>query len=63
MKSSTGFPDPPAHDAAALLRRFLAHRVVWHTVGLIVALVVTWLLFRAYRQPEFIIDFMNLRFC
>ncbi len=63
METSPDFPDPHAHDATALLRRFFAHRAVWHTAGLIVALAVTWLLFRAYRQPDFIIDFMNLRFC
>jgi hypothetical protein len=63
METSSGFPTPPTHDATALLRRFLTHRAVWHTAGLIVALVVTWLLFRAYRQPDFILDFMNLRLC
>jgi hypothetical protein len=46
-----------------VLRWFFAHRSVWHTTGLIVALIVTWLVFRAYRQPDFILDFMNLRLC
>jgi hypothetical protein len=53
----------PSSGASAALRRFFAHRTVWHTAGLIVALIVRWLVFRAYRQPDFIIDFMNLRLC
>ena len=52
-----------ATGTSDVLRRFFAHRSVWHTTGLIVALIVTWLVFRAYRQPDFILDFMNLRLC
>ncbi len=63
METSTSVSHPPTHDAATLLRRFFAHRAVWHTAGLIAALLMTWLVFRAYRQPDFIIDFMNLRLC
>jgi hypothetical protein len=48
-----------------MLRRFFSHRAVWHTAGLIAALVLAWLIFRAYRQPEFMIDFLNtqMRLC
>ena len=46
-----------------MLRRLFLYRAVWHTVGLVVALAVTWFIFRAYRQPEFLMDFMNLRLC
>ena len=44
-------------------RRLLARRLVWHTAGLLVALVLAWLLLQAYRQPELIIDLANMRFC
>jgi hypothetical protein len=53
----------PSNGAAAMLRRLFLYRAVWHTVGLVVALVVAWFIFRAYRQPEFLMDFMNLRLC
>jgi hypothetical protein len=52
-----------SNGVAAMLRRFFLHRTVWHTTGLIVALIVAWLVFRGYRQPEFIIDFMSMRLC
>jgi len=39
------------------------HRTVWHTAGLLLALALGWLLLRAYRQPDFLIDFVNLRLC
>jgi hypothetical protein len=44
-------------------RRLLAQRAFWHSVGLLLALAVAWLVFRAYRQPDFLIDFVNLRLC
>jgi hypothetical protein len=50
--------------AAALLpRRLLSRRVIWHTAGLMLAVAVLWLIFRAYRQPEFLIDLANFRLC
>jgi len=54
---------PEAHGAALLPRRFQSHRTVWHTAGLLLALAIAWLIFRAYRQPDFLIDFVNLRLC
>jgi hypothetical protein len=53
----------PSNGAAAMLRRFFLRRTLWHTTGLIAALVLAWFVFRAYRQPDFIIDFMNMRLC
>ena len=46
-----------------LARRPLARRVVAHTVGLIVAALVAWLIFRGYRQPELLLDLANMRLC
>jgi hypothetical protein len=44
-------------------RRLFTHRAFWHSVGLLLALAVAWLVFRAYRQPDFLIDLVNLRLC
>ena len=44
-------------------RRFLSARVVWHTLGIVVAIAVAWLIMRAYRQPEFMLDLMNMSWC
>jgi hypothetical protein len=45
------------------LLRVLAQRAFWHSVGLVLALAVAWLVFRAYRQPDFLIDLVNLQMC
>jgi hypothetical protein len=44
-------------------RGFLSQRVFWHSVGILLALAVAWLVFQAYRQPEFLIDFGNMQLC
>ena len=54
---------PTARGAAAGLRRFASRRVLWHTVGLLIALALAWLILRGYRQPEFILDFASMRLC
>ena len=51
-----------AHGEAAG-RRFLSRRVVWHTLGVVIALALAWLVFRAYRQPDFMLDLMNMSWC
>ncbi|MBA3506935.1 MAG: hypothetical protein H0T80_14310 [Betaproteobacteria bacterium] len=64
--SEAAEPNPTAPNAlgAALLpRRFQSHRTVWHTAGLLLALAIAWLVFHAYLQPDFLIDFVNLRLC
>jgi hypothetical protein len=49
--------------AAAELRRFLSRRAFWHSLGLLLALAIAWLVFRAYRQPDFLIDIVNMQLC
>ena len=44
-------------------RRLFAQRAFWHSVGLLLALAVAWLVFRAYRQPDFLIDLVNMQLC
>lgn len=51
-----------AHGTAAG-RRFLSQRIVWHTIGIVAALVAAWLVFRAYQRPEFMLDLMNMSWC
>ncbi len=57
-------PAPPVPDGAALpRRRFLVRRVVWHTVGLVLAALLTWLVLRGYRDPGLMLDLANWRLC
>jgi hypothetical protein len=62
-------PPPDQHNsesnrgAASGARRSLSRRVLWHTAGLLIALALAWLILRGYRQPEFLLDFVNMRLC
>ena len=38
-------------------------RAVWHTLGLILAVLVAYAIWRGYQSPDFLIDFAALRFC
>ena len=49
--------------AASGPRHFFPRRTFWHSLGLLLAVAVAWLVFRAYRQPDFLIDFVNLQLC
>jgi hypothetical protein len=57
------FDDDDGGGMAGGLRRLFAQRAFWHSVGLVLALAVAWLVFRAYRQPDFLIDLVNLQLC
>ena len=41
----------------------LSRRILGHTFGLLLAALVAWLIFRAYRQPDFLLDLANMRLC
>ena len=45
------------------LRQFHSRRAFWHSAGILLALAVAWLIFRSYRQPDFLIDLANVQFC
>lgn len=45
------------------LRRVLTRRLLWHTAGLLLVTLILWLVLRGYQQPEFLLDFWNLRLC
>jgi hypothetical protein len=38
-------------------------RVVWHTIGLIVALLLAYAIWRGYQSPDFLLDLGALRLC
>ena len=44
-------------------RLFFSRRVVWHTLGVLVAVALAWLILRAYRQPDFMLDMFNIMLC
>ncbi|HVE50223.1 MAG TPA: hypothetical protein VNG69_11470 [Casimicrobiaceae bacterium] len=47
-------------DGAEIPRRsLLTRRVILHSLGLAVAALATWLVWRAYRDPGFVIDLAN----
>jgi len=41
----------------------LSRRLVWHSLGLIAVVIVAWLVFRGYRQPELLLDIAGMRLC
>jgi hypothetical protein len=45
------------------LRRVLTRRLLWHTAGLLLVALIAWLALRGYQQPDFLLDFVNLRLC
>jgi hypothetical protein len=45
------------------LRGLRGTRAAWHVVALLLALAIAWLVFAAYRQPDFILDFAGIRLC
>jgi len=55
------FPTPPAGTAGP--RRVDWRRVLATAAAIAAAVLVAWLVFRAYGRPEFLLDFANLRLC
>jgi len=37
-----------------------SRRVLWHSLGLAIAVAVALLILRAYREPEFMIDVLSM---
>lgn len=38
-------------------------RVVWHAIAVVLAAIVAWLIFTAYRQPDLMLDLAGMRLC
>jgi hypothetical protein len=39
--------------------RLFQRRTVWHTLGVVVAVALAWLIFRAYQRPDFMIEMLG----
>ena len=52
-------------DLANRLRRRTraAAAIVWHAIALLLAALVAWLIFAAYRQPDLMLDLAGMRLC
>ena len=37
--------------------------MVWHAIAVLLAAIVAWLVFNAYRQPDLMIDLAGMRLC
>jgi len=49
--------------ASAQFARIRIPRVVWHSIGLIVAAVLAYLVWRGYQSSDFLLDLSGLRLC
>ena len=49
--------------AAAVVDERGTRRLAWHALAMLAAAALAWLVFTAYRQPEFILDFAAMRLC
>ena len=38
-------------------------RAVWHTLGLILALLLAYVIWRGYQAPDFLLDLAAFRLC
>ena len=38
-------------------------RALWHTIGLILALLLAYAIWRGYQAPDFLLDFAAFRLC
>ncbi len=56
-------PRDAAHAATLFSRHPRLPRVVWHTIGLILALLLGYLIWRGYQTPEFLLDLSAFRLC
>ena len=38
-------------------------RLVWHSIGLVVAVLMAWAVWRGYQNPDLLLDLGALRLC
>jgi hypothetical protein len=55
------FRDPTSSAAVDAVPR--ARSVARHALAVLLAAAIAWLIFAAYRQPDFILDFAGMRLC
>jgi len=51
---------PPIFPSAG---RGRVPRAVWHTLGLLLALVLAYAIWRGYQSPDFLLDLASFRLC
>ena len=54
------FALPPIPSSAG---RGRIPRAVWHTIGLVLALVLAYAIWRGYQSPDFLLDLSSFRLC
>lgn len=55
---TTATPGVPAPTT-----RFSLQRATWHTLGLIVAAILAYAVWRGYQNPDLLLDLAALRLC
>lgn len=58
MSTSTATPATPPTAT-----RFRLQRATWHTLGLIVAALLAYAIWRGYQNPDLLLDLSALRLC
>jgi hypothetical protein len=53
-------PAPDIGPARGIAR---VPRLVWHTIGLVVAALVAWAIWRGYQNPDLLLDLAAMRLC
>ena len=48
---------------STLFDRIRVPRAVWHTIGLILAALLAYLIWRGYQSPDFLLDLSSFRIC
>ena len=56
-------PDSISSTSVAPAAAVDPRRIAWHAIAVLAAAAVAWLVFAAYRQPDFLLDFAALRLC
>jgi hypothetical protein len=57
MASIAGNPAPSPQGSTRVTR------LVWHTIGLVLAALVAWAVWRGYQNPDFVLDLAAWRLC
>jgi len=57
--TSPGLLSPHSHSD----RHRRIPRAVWHTVGLVLALLLAYMIWRGYQSPDFLLDLAAFRLC
>ena len=59
MSTPAEFP----HSENARAQRAGISRAVWHTIGLVLAALLAYAIWRGYQNPDLLLDLSSLRIC